>query len=156
MSQAAFHLRPARPADAPVIRSLVKRANLNPTGLDWPRFIVAVNPQDEVIGCIQRKPHRDGSLELASLVVAPEWRGRQVARALVEALLQANPGEMHLMCRASLGRFYEQFGFRALGRAEMPPYFRRIHNLFRLLRFLRPAKDGLLVMKRGAAPQARR
>ena len=57
------------------------------------------------------KPHGDGSRELASLAVLPEWQGRGVGRALVHALLDGEPGPIYLTCAAGLEGYYEQFGF---------------------------------------------
>ncbi len=143
-----FTLRKASQEDDAAIKSLVRSARLNPTGLDWERFLLAVSPQGEVIGCVQVKPHRDGSRELASLVVAPEWRGKGIARALIERFLEEHRGEIHLMCRSTLGPLYEKFGFRALTEAEMPKYFRRIKRLSRIVEILRSEGVSLLVMKR--------
>ena len=143
-----FTLRPATADDAEAIRWLVHVGQINPTGLDWQRFMVAVSPAGEVIGCGQVKPHRDGSRELASLVVHPDWRGGGVARALIEHLLAVHPGNLYLMCRSVLGPFYEKFGFRIVQPAEMPKYFRRISRLAGVLDRLRSEGVSLLVMKR--------
>ena len=144
-----YHLRPARVADARRIRQIIHRLHLNPLALDWQRFILAVDEQDQVIGCGQVKPHRDGSCELASIAVLPEWRGQKIARAIIEHLLKANPGPLYLTCRASLGRFYEKFGFRTLELNEMPPYFQRLSRLADLLVRSSLEQEGMLVMKRG-------
>jgi len=139
-------LRPATAADAAVIRSLVYAARINPTGLEWPRFVVAVSSGGEVIGCGQVKPHRDGSRELASIVVAPEWRGNGTASTIIEHLIESTPGPLYLTCRAVLGPFYERFGFRTVGEAEMAPYFRKLSRLARLIGFLGKESGGMLVM----------
>ena len=141
-----YALRPATASDAAAIRSLVYAARINPTGLDWRRFVVAVSPDGEVIGCGQVKPHRDGSRELASIVVAPGWRGNGTARLIIEHLVENNPGPLYLTCRAVLGPFYEKFGFRRVGEAEMTPYFRKLNRLARLIRFVGLESGGLLVM----------
>jgi N-acetylglutamate synthase-like GNAT family acetyltransferase len=143
-----FTLRHASQEDDTAIKTLVRSARLNPTGLDWKRFLLAVSPQGKVIGCVQVKPHRDGSLELASLVVTPKWRCNGVARALIERFLEDHRGEIHLMCRSSLGPLYEKFGFRAVAEAEMPKYFQRIKRLSRIADVLRSEGVSLLVMKR--------
>lgn len=143
-----FVIRPARPEDQAIIRKLVRIGRINPTGLDWERFIVALSPEGEVIGCGQIKPHRDGSYELASLVTHPRWRGKGVARALVEHLSASHTGDLYLMCRSELGKFYEKFGFRIVQPDEMPRYFRRISRMVKLLEKLRSEGSGLLVMKR--------
>ena len=55
------------------------------------------------------------------------------ARAIIEHLIAAHPGSLHLICQAELGPLYEKFGFRALEYGEMPKYFRRIFRLAGLL-----------------------
>ncbi|HEX9615813.1 MAG TPA: GNAT family N-acetyltransferase [Anaerolineales bacterium] len=148
MNQTQFSIRPAVAGDMDAIRWLVKTGRINPTGLDWRRFVVAISHQGEVIGCGQIKPHRDGSQELASIVVHPDWRERGVARSLITHLCAAHPGDLYLMCRAELGPMYEKFGFRRLVPEEMPRYFQRISRLAGLLEVLRSEGVRLLVMKR--------
>ena len=143
-----FSLRKANRQDAAAIRRMVRSANLNPTGLSWPRFTIAVDDTGSVIGCVQRKPHKDGSVELASLVVAEEWRGKGVARALIEAELKDHQGPLYLMCRAELGEFYQRFGFEALTLDQMSPYFQRISRLAGRFQTWFGGGDGLLVMRR--------
>jgi amino-acid N-acetyltransferase len=144
-----IQLRPAMETDAPDIRELVHQAQINPLDLDWPRFIVAVSPEGELIGCGQVKTHRDGSRELASIVVAPAFRNQGVARAIIEHLTAQHPGVLYLTCRSSLGAFYEKFGYQIVRDDEMPPYFRRISRLFRILGKVHLiGGDGLLVMRR--------
>jgi N-acetylglutamate synthase-like GNAT family acetyltransferase len=134
-------LRPARQADAPAIRALIRAAGINPTGLAWRRFVLAVSPEGELLGCGQVKPHDDGSRELASIAVQPGFRRRGIARAVIERLLAENPPPLHLVCQEKLGPFYARFGFRAVGGEEMPPYFRRLARAARLF-----MKVNLLVM----------
>jgi len=141
-------LRPATAEDIPRIRSLVLAAHINPTGLDWSRFIVAITPEDKIIGCGQIKPHRDGSHELASIVVQPTWRGRGVARGIIEHLLASEEGKLYLMCRSVLGPLYEKFSFRALEHDEMPKYFQRVSRLNSVIEILRKEGETLLVMAR--------
>jgi N-acetylglutamate synthase-like GNAT family acetyltransferase len=148
MNEQAFRLRPATAEDAADIKALIRQSGINPMGLDWPRFVLAVDAQDEMIGCVQLKPHHDGSVELASLAVASQWRGRGLARVLIEHMLAQHPGRLYLMCRAGLGSLYEKFGFQSLEIEEMPPYFRRIARLVDFLGVLRPTSEGLLVMRR--------
>lgn len=143
-----FSLRQATRDDQGDIRTLVIKGGINPTGLDWERFTVAESAAGEVIGCVQLKPHRDGSLELASLAVREDWRGRGVARALIEDLIAGNNGELYLMCRSGLGPLYEKFGFYALEEEQMPPYFRRISKLVSIVNTLRKSGQTLLIMRR--------
>ena len=140
-------IRPAREAEAAQIKDLIHSVGINPMGLDWKRFVVAVNDHDEMIGCGQLKPHGKDILELASLAVYPEHRGKGVAGALIEYLLKDSPRPLYLMCESSLGPFYEKFGFRGISYEEMPRYFQRISKLAGLVTSLARREERLLVMK---------
>ncbi len=142
-----FDLRPALENDFPAIRELIWQARINPTGLEWNRFVVAVTPMQLVLGCGQLKPHKDKSLELASIAVLPEWRSRGIGRAVIEHLLRAAPRPIYLTCRASLETYYQRFGFEAITPPEMPPYFRRISRLFRVMKVGGLAGEDLRVMR---------
>jgi amino-acid N-acetyltransferase len=144
-------LRPANRREASAIRALVIAAGLNPFGLDWRRFVVAISPAGQVVGCLQHKPHRDGSLELASLVTAPDFREQGIARRLIADFLEQHEPPVYLMCRAELTEFYVRFGFQVVPLAEMPPYFRRIQRLTDLFLHGRDAKKGLRIMCRGCS-----
>ena len=144
---ADYTLRHATQDDFPAIKSLIHQVRINPTGLDWRRFLVAVGPQGELTGCGQIKPQGDLHV-LASIAVVPAWRGRGVARAVIERLLAGHQGALYLTCREHLGVFYERFGFSALDEGDMPAHFRRLSRFVRLLRRLRLIDEGLLVMRR--------
>ncbi|MEW6180194.1 MAG: GNAT family N-acetyltransferase [Chloroflexota bacterium] len=129
-----YRLRRAEPADARQIRRLIHAERLNPLGLDWRRFWLAVDEEGRIIGCGQVKPHRDGSRELASIAVVREWRGRGVAGAIIRQLLAEHPPPLYLTCRAELTGFYARFGFAVAAHpAGLPPYFRRVTQLSRWL-----------------------
>ena len=129
-----YRLRRAEADDAAAIRRLIYAERLNPLGLDWRRFWLAVDEDGRMIGCGQVKPHRDGSRELASIAVVGEWRRRGVASAIIRQLLAENPPPLYLTCRAELTGFYARFGFQEAGNpAELPPYFRRVARLSRWL-----------------------
>lgn len=140
-------IRPAHETEAGQIRGLIHLAGINPMGLDWKRFVVAVNDQDEMLGCGQLKPHGQGVLELASLAVYPEHRGKGVARLIIEHLLKDSPRPLYLMCESGLGPMYEKFGFRPISYDEMPRYFQRISKLAGLVTTLAQREERLLIMK---------
>ncbi len=103
-----------------------------------------------VVGVGQVKPHRDGSLELASMAVAPGHRGQGIGAALIEKLIARQPNAvLHLTCRRELVGYYEQFGFRRLVAAEYPPYFRRLIPLVNLV--ARVFATRIVVMRRDLA-----
>jgi amino-acid N-acetyltransferase len=141
------NIRPARETEATQIRELIYQVGINPTGLNWKRFVVAVNDRDEMIGCGQLKPHGQEVLELASVAVYPDHQGKGVARAIIEYLLKDNPRPLYLMCQSSLGSLYEKFGFRAISYDEMPRYFQRISKLAGLVTTLASREEHLLIMK---------
>ena len=123
----AITLRPANAADQQTIKQMVRGAHLNPMGLKWQRFTLAVTSGDKVIGCIQLKPHRGGVLELASLVVSREWRKIGIGRLLIDHLKDTAGPPIWLMCASPLTRFYKPFGFRQVRPGQpMPTYFRWI------------------------------
>lgn len=140
-------IRPARETDAAQIRDLIHLVGINPMGLDWQRFVVAVNDRDEMIGCGQLKPHGKGILELASIAVYPEHQGKGVARLIIEHLLGDSSRPLYLMCQSSLGPFYEKFGFQAIDYEEMPRYFQRMSKLAGLAMSLARREERLLIMK---------
>jgi len=128
-----FSLRPAIEADFPAILSLVRAVRINPTGLDWRRFILAVDPDGKtMLGCGQIKPHHDGTRELASLAVWPEYRNQGIATAIMVYLMKENTPPLYLVCRSQLGSFYERFGFQALPFDDLTRYFQRIVKFSRI------------------------
>lgn len=145
----SFTLRPATKADFPEIKALIRQSRINPTGLDWHRFTVAVDEGGGTIACGQLKPVRGGFTELASLAVRPTHRRQGIARALIEHLLANAPRPVYLTCLSSLGELYEKFGFRALEPDVMPAHYRRLQRLAGLLLGLAWQGKTLLVMKLG-------
>ena len=142
-----FVLRSAARQDFPAIRALIHAVSINPTGLQWRHFVVAVSPDDALLECGQIKPHFDGSRELASIAVQEQVRGRGVARAVIQELLaREKTRPLYLMCRARLGPLYVKFGFRAIGLDEMPVYFQRISRAERIFNSKAQPEDRLMIM----------
>ena len=142
-----YELRPALESESAQIKKLINLVGINPTGLDWKRFIVAVNENGQVIGCGQIKPHGVDIRELASIAVMPEFQGNGIARAVIERLLSTVPRPVYLMCISKMGGLYGKFGFKAISYEEMPRYFQRIAKLFHLADVVRHGGEELLVMK---------
>ena len=142
-----YKIRPALESESAQIKALINLVGINPTGLDWKRFIVAVNAEGQVISCGQLKPHGADILELASIGTLPEYRGQGIARAVIEELLRKSPRPLYLMCIAHNGPMYEKFDFRVIETKDMPRYFQRIKKLFDVTDVFRHSSEELLVMK---------
>jgi len=139
--------RKALESESNQIDDLIHLVGINPTGLDWKRFVVAVNDRGEVLGCGQIKPHGKDILELASIAVTPEHRGKGIARSVIERLLKGTPRPLYLMCMSHNGSLYEKFGFEVIEERQMPRYFKRIKKLFDLADVFKHSDEKLLVMK---------
>jgi len=143
-----FVVRPATRQEFPKIRSLIHAVSINPTGLDWKHFLVAVSPDNTLLGCGQIKPHCDGSRELASIAVQENARGQGVARAVIQELLaRETTRPLYLMCRARLESLYVKFGYRKIGQDEMPVYFQRISRAERILNSNAQPENRLMIMQ---------
>jgi N-acetylglutamate synthase-like GNAT family acetyltransferase len=142
-----FSLRPARESETRQIKDLIHLVGINPMGLDWKRFIVAVNDREEILGIGQLKPHSAEVLELASIAVYPKHRGKGVARAIIEFLLKDSPRPLYLTCLSTLEPLYQQFGFQTISYGEMPRYFQRISKLANVFFTFANKDESLLVMK---------
>jgi amino-acid N-acetyltransferase len=139
-------LRQAGAEDQRAIRRLIYQARINPSGLDWRRFVLAVDDRGRMVGCGQIKPHRDGSQELASIAVVPDWQGGGVASTIIENLMQAGP-PLWLVCRSQLTPFYVRFGFRpVISEEPIPAHFRRVLRLGQWLNRLAPSDGQVQVM----------
>jgi N-acetylglutamate synthase-like GNAT family acetyltransferase len=154
-------LRAAAADEQPVIRRMIRAAGLNPFGLHWPRFVVAVTAgaQDAdlaapgaVVGIGQVKILGDGTPELASLVVLPEYQGRGVGGAIVWTLIERTQGPIYLRCASYNEGYYRRFGFRTLAPAEMPRSLRRVVRFatiaVSLYNRLTGSREQLLIMAR--------
>jgi N-acetylglutamate synthase-like GNAT family acetyltransferase len=141
-------IRPAIRDDFPAICSLIRGVKINPTGLVWKRFLVAVTLNGDLLGCGQIKHHADGSREIASIAVQEHARGLGVARAVIEALLTLEPQRpLYLMCRSRLKSLYRKFGFHPIELKEMPTYFQRISRFERIFNSKSQPDNRLLVMR---------
>ena len=142
-----FHIRPARESEFYFIKDLIHLTGINPMGLDWKRFIVAVNDENQVLGIGQIKPHGQDVFELASIAVNPQYRSQGIARAIIEYLLKDSPRPLYLTCISTLEPLYQKFDFRTVSYDEMPHYFQRISRLANVVFTFANRDDRLLVMK---------
>ena len=145
---ANFVVRSAAQKDFPAIQALIHAVSINPTGLDWRHFVVAITPDSSLLGCGQIKQHFDGSRELASIAVVEKVRRQGVARAVIQELLvRETMRPLYLICRAEMESFYKKFGFRTINQDEMPRYFHRIARVERIFNSNAQPMDRLRVMR---------
>jgi N-acetylglutamate synthase-like GNAT family acetyltransferase len=116
----APQIRAAVAADAPAIRGLIRRAQLNPLDLHWRRFLVA-DDHGEIVACAQVRVHRGGTRELASVTVASSHRGRGVGRLIGEAAIAREPVRpLYLYTESKTEAFWAKFGFRRVEGDAIP------------------------------------
>ena len=141
--------RAAQANDEAAIKALIRAVNINPMGLKWRRFLVAVAENGDLVGCGQIKLHRGGSRELASIAVQKEWRRQGVAGTLIQQLLANESTPVWLTCMNKLVPFYEQFGFVEVlegdGRS-LPLYFRLARAFFKPIQKLSQIPGYLAIM----------
>lgn len=125
---ASMLIRPAIAADRTAILGLMRPRDYNRINLRPECFVVA-EADGEIIGIGQIKRHREGTAELASLVVAADRRGAGIGRALVQALVAQHTGPLYLFCLVELESFYAPLGFRRVERNDLPPWLAFIHGV---------------------------
>ena len=107
----SYWVRPARPADLKAVRELARRVRrefhlavrggeqvsaARAADLLW----VVEAGRAEIVGSCGVREGQDGSWELHSLFLAPEWRGFGLGRALVEQAIRSaqQSGALRLVC----------------------------------------------------------
>jgi N-acetylglutamate synthase-like GNAT family acetyltransferase len=103
-------VRKSRPDDAAAAVRLAQELGLDYPGLDGDTLWVA-EEKGRIVGLVALKRHAD-CLELCALGVAPAFRGRGIAKALVEALIAETPGDVHLA--TVIPGFFEGCGFHII------------------------------------------
>lgn len=139
MDQQAIGFRRATEHDQAAIRALVQGERLNPTGINWPNFLVAATG-DRVVGAVQVRHHSDGSRELGSLVVAKDRRGHGIAARLIDTLLADEREPIWMITSETYAGTYARWGFERIEPAAAPVKIRlnwRIGSLARFISFLR-------------------
>lgn len=125
-------IRKAAAADQAALVALVESERLNPHGIDWPNFFVAVEAE-RLVGAVQIRRHRDGSRELGSLVVAPSLRAHGLGGRLIEAALSAETGPVHMITGRAFAAHYTRWGFLPIAARCAPAGIRRHYVLGQLI-----------------------
>lgn len=125
-------IRPATKKDRFKIKSLVYRAFLNPTSLDWQRFWVA-EIEARIVGVRQVKQHNDGVKEVASGVVLSRYRHKGISTHLMCELLKGEVGPLYLMCDERWVGYYKQFGFEREPICNLPLSLQQQYKILKIL-----------------------
>jgi N-acetylglutamate synthase-like GNAT family acetyltransferase len=126
------NVRPARPEEQETIVSFIRQAKLNPRNLHWENFLVGeINGQ--IIGIRQVKVHAQGTREVASGFVLPEYRRQGVSACLMNELLRRETGSLYTMVNEKRASYYERFGFRRIAVDRLPADFRREYRIGRIV-----------------------
>ena len=127
-----IHIRPARQEDQQTIVSFIEQAKLNPRNLHWQNFLIA-EENGQAIGIRQVKVHEQGTREVASGFVLPEYRRQGISAQLMKEILSREKGTIYLMCRDRRTPYYEQFGFRQVESNQLPSDFRKEFRIGRIV-----------------------
>ena len=147
----AITIRPAREDDQQTIVSFIRQAKLNPRNLHWEHFLVA-EENGQLIGVRQVKIYEQGTREVASGFVLPEYRRQGISANLMNELLARESGPLYTMVSDKRTRYYEQFGFRPVAVDQLPADFRKEYRIGRivttLISLFRKEKVRIVPLKR--------
>jgi amino-acid N-acetyltransferase len=144
-------IRRACVTDQDAICAMVRSERLNPTKLYYENFHVA-EAGGKLVGAAQMRRHDDGSRELGSLVVAPDWRGQGIAGALIDAVLAGLDRPGYMITDAKFARHYLRWGFVVIAAGAAPRSIRFNYAMGRLARiiswFKRLPRKHLVILRR--------
>lgn len=128
----ALTIRPAQEDDQETILSYVRQARINPRNLHWQNFLVAEKDQ-KIVGIRQVKTHAQGTREVASGFVLPEYRRQGISARLMKELLARETGPLYTMVNEKWASYYEQFGFRRVDVSQLPSDFLQEYRIGRIV-----------------------
>jgi len=144
-------IRHAVEADQATIVSFIRQAKLNPRNLKWQNFLVA-EENGQFVGIRQVKVYEQGTREVASGFVLPEYRRRGISAQLMKALLARETGPLYTMVNEKRAPYYEQFGFQRVEISQLPSDFRKEYRIGRivtsLMSIFRKDKIRIIPLKR--------
>ena len=119
--------RLATPADREAIGALLDSERLPSSDLATGGVaLIAARSQGRLAGCIGIEPHGDAGI-IRSLAVAPEYRGRGIARSLVsraEALAWGRGVRRLYLLTEGAAEFWRKAGYSVVLRSEAPAAIR--------------------------------
>jgi N-acetylglutamate synthase-like GNAT family acetyltransferase len=146
------NIRPARQEDQETIVAMIRQAKLNPRNLHWENFLIG-ETNGQIIGIRQVKVHSEGTREVASGFVLPEYRRQGISACLMNELLTRETGPLYTMVDEKRALYYERFGFRRVAIDQLPSDFRREYRIGRfvteLISMFRKEKIRIIPLKKG-------
>jgi amino-acid N-acetyltransferase len=125
-------IRPARVEDQRTIESLIYQAKINPRNLHWQNFLIAED-SGKIIGIRQVRIHAQGTREVGSGFVLPEYRHQGVSAQLMNEIFRREAGPLYSMIDEKWLPYYEQFGSRRVEPGQLPGDFRREYQIGRVI-----------------------
>lgn len=114
-------LRKARQADMMQINSVAKEYDLDSNDMSFEQFIVA-EESGRIVGFGRLLP-REGCVELGTIGVVEEYRGKGIAKKIIKELIDivqaGRDRPQQIFLTTLIPSFFEQFGFKRLDAA--PP-----------------------------------
>jgi N-acetylglutamate synthase-like GNAT family acetyltransferase len=147
-----INIRPAQQEDQETIVSFVRQAKINPRNLHWQNFLIAED-NEKAVGIRQVKIHRQGTREVASGFVLPEYRRQGISAQLMNELLARETGPLYTVVNEKRAPYYERFGFRREPVDQLPSDFRSEYRIGRivttLMSLFKKDRVRIIHMKRG-------
>lgn len=128
----AINIRPARQEDQETIVSFIHQAKINPRNIHWQNFLVA-EEGNKIVGIRQVKTHPQGTPEVASGFVLPQYRRQGISARLMNELLARETGPVYTIVNQKRAPYYEQFGFRRVAVHQLPADFRKEYRIGRFI-----------------------
>jgi len=122
MAQLSIYIREATAEDDSTIKTMIRRARLDPTSLKWQNFLIAEHEGD-IVGIGQIKPY-PGCEELGSLVTKRDYRGQGVGEQMIVALEARAGRPLYLLCAAKMESYYQRFGYEAISWWNAPAFLK--------------------------------
>ncbi len=135
------------PRDELKIKSFLKILNGDTSKFKLKNFIIAKGVE-KIIGCIRTKILSDGTLELSSLAVLPDYRNMGIGGKLIETLLLFNKNRpIFLLTSSEKEIFYKKFNFILVEADNLPGLFKEEYLRIKNLPFAKNIKVIAMVLK---------
>ncbi|MFA7682004.1 MAG: excinuclease ABC subunit UvrC [Candidatus Peribacteraceae bacterium] len=104
----------ARKAEAGILENIIKNdPTLSFLHVNNKDFLVA-RKEKEIVACARIFDHKDGTRELMSVWVHPNFRGQKLGQFLCRKLLFKEKKKVYAGCRTALNEYYDEIGFQPI------------------------------------------